>query len=123
MNTALTKEKSAFAADHDNIVYLPPDLWHRNTQPRDENTDTDSYADQVWESIMKNCASQAMRDNFREIITPRQRKLTMMRADGYSDREIAHYFGVRPYLVKQEIEAACSTVRTRAPELLDLIAA
>lgn len=98
-------------------------MRYADTRPYDEDADTDRYVDSVWESVMHNCAAQMAREKLQEVITPRQRKLAMLRADGYSDREIGRRYGIRPSYVAREIESAGDAIRNQAPELLDLIAA
>ncbi|MDR1132105.1 MAG: hypothetical protein LBL15_06785 [Oscillospiraceae bacterium] len=94
-----------------------------DVSPYNEDTDTDDYADSVWESVARKCAAQAVRETLLRVVTPGQRKLAMLRADGYSDREIAKRFGMKPSHVAREIEAAGAAVISLAPELHELIAA
>jgi RNA polymerase sigma-70 factor (ECF subfamily) len=89
----------------------------------EEDIYTDDYADSVWESVMRRNAAQTVYETLLRVITPNQKKLAMMRADGYSDREIARRCGMKPSHVTREIEAAADAVISMAPELYELIAA
>jgi RNA polymerase sigma-70 factor (ECF subfamily) len=89
----------------------------------DEDIHTDAYADSVWEDVLQKCAARAAHETLLRVITPDQRRFAMMRADGYSDREIARRCGTKPSRVVSEIKAAGGAIISFAPELLDLIAA
>ena len=88
-----------------------------------EELDADDYADSVWDSVMRSHTAHSACETIMRIITPSQRRFAMMRADGYSDREIAARCGTKPSHVTREIEAAADAVINMAPELLELIAA
>ena len=88
-------------------VHHSREYWKRAKRrglviPLNEDMDTDDLRDTTVELV----------DNVIDLgelgrrLTPRQRRIAMLRADGYNDREIAGSCGIRPKDVAAEMEEA-----------------